>query len=81
MVGWEYTNVSFDFDASVFLTKGGLFDSQQFTHELNRLGWEGWELVSVFDTNQSQGSTRYVVAVFKRPLTEERRAELQQQRN
>ncbi|HEX2998918.1 MAG TPA: DUF4177 domain-containing protein [Armatimonadota bacterium] len=32
------------------------------------MGREGWELVSVFDTNMSQGATRYVVAVLKKPV-------------
>jgi Domain of unknown function (DUF4177) len=77
-VGWEYQNVSFNFDAAAFISQGGLFDSEQFNFELNRLGWDGWELVSVFDTNQVQGGTRYVVAVFKRPLTAERRQQLLQ---
>jgi hypothetical protein len=75
-VGWEYHNVAFNFDASAFISQGGLFDSEQFNLELNRLGWDGWELVSVFDTNQVRGGTRYVVAVFKRPLTPERRDHL-----
>ena len=37
------------------------------TDRLNELGAEGWELVSVFDTNNG-GSTLEVVAVLKRPL-------------
>ncbi len=75
-MGWEYHSYSFNFDAAAFISQGGLFDSNLFNNELNRLGWEGWELVSVFDTNSVNGGTRYVVAVFKRPLTDARRAEL-----
>ena len=75
-MGWEYQNVSFNFDASAFISQGGLFNSEHFNLELNRLGWDGWELVSVFDTNDVRGSSRYVVAVFKRPLTPERRNQL-----
>jgi hypothetical protein len=77
-VGWEYQTVEFDFDSAAFISQGGLFNSQQFNHELNRLGWDGWELVNVFDTNQVRGGTRFVIAVFKRPLTAERRAAIQQ---
>jgi hypothetical protein len=33
------------------------------------LGEEGWELVNVFDTNFTQGGTRDVVAVLKRPMS------------
>ncbi len=76
-MGWEYETLSFNFDAEVFISQGGLFNSQKFNYELNRLGWDGWELVSVFDTNQIRGGTRYVVAVLKRPLTAERRAAIQ----
>ena len=76
-MGWEYQTLQFDFDSEAFITQGGLFNSQKFGHELNRLGWDGWELVSAFDTNQIQGGTKYIVAVLKRPLTAERRAALQ----
>ena len=75
-MGWEYQNISFNFDAATFMSQGGLFNSELFNRELNRMGWDGWELVSVFDTNSVNGGTRYVVAVFKRPLTDARRAEL-----
>ena len=77
-MGWEYHTVAFDFTGEAFISQGGLFNSQKFNYELNRLGWEGWEVVSVFDTNRTQGGTRYVVAVLKRPLTTERRAALLQ---
>lgn len=35
----------------------------------NDLGMEGWELVSVFDTNVSSGDTHEIVAVFKRKIS------------
>ena len=62
---WEYRTVMFD--ASGWLL-GGKLNGQQFNDQANRLGEEGWELVSVFDTNFNQGGTRDVVAVFKRPM-------------
>ena len=62
---WEYSTVMFE--ASRWFL-GGKLDGQQFNHRLNRLGEEGWELVNVFDTNCTQGGTRDVVAVLKRPL-------------
>jgi hypothetical protein len=61
---WEYSTVMFE--ASGWL--GGKLDGQKFNERLNGLGEEGWELVSVFDTNYGQGATRDVVAVFKRPI-------------
>ncbi|MEQ9408186.1 MAG: DUF4177 domain-containing protein [Fuerstiella sp.] len=78
VMGWEYQTVSFDFSSEAFLSQGGLFNSRKFNRELNRLGWDGWELVNVFDTNRVKGSTKFVVAVLKRPLTDERRMALQQ---
>jgi hypothetical protein len=47
---------------------GGKLDGERFNNHLNGLGAEGWELVSVFDTNFIQGGTRDVVAVLKRPM-------------
>ena len=73
---WEYHTAVFDFTGEAFISQGGLFNSAKFNFEMNRLGWDNWELVSVFDTNKVQGGTRHVVAVLKRPLTEARRAEL-----
>lgn len=75
-MGWEYHTEVFDFSSEAFISQGGLFNSDKFNFEMNRLGWDNWELVSVFDTNRVQGGTRYVIAVMKRPLTEERRREI-----
>jgi hypothetical protein len=36
--------------------------------EMNRMGQAGWELVSALDTNSSNGATRFVILIFKRPL-------------
>lgn len=63
---WEYT--TFTIGASGWF-RGGKLDGQQFKDHLNKLGQENWELVSVFDTNESHGKTRDVIAVLKRPLT------------
>ena len=62
---WEYVTVMFE-ASGWFL--GGKLDGGKFNERLNGLGQEGWELVSVFDTNMNQGGTRDVVAVLKRPL-------------
>ena len=55
------------FEASGWLL-GGKLDGRQFNDRLNQLGEEGWELISVFDTNFLKGGTRDVVAVLKRPM-------------
>ncbi|MBK8096081.1 MAG: DUF4177 domain-containing protein [Planctomycetes bacterium] len=60
---WEYT--SLQIEAHGWL--GGKLDASHFDARLNELGRDGWELVNVFDTNQAQGATRMVIAVFKRP--------------
>ena len=62
---WEYITVMF---AATDWWLGGKLDGEKFNERLNRLGGEGWELVSVFDTNYTQGATRDVVAVLKRPM-------------
>ncbi len=49
---------------------GGKLDDNALEQHLNELGREGWELTTSFDTNQSGGITRDVVAILKRPITE-----------
>jgi hypothetical protein len=60
---WEYMTVMF---ATTGFWVGGNLDGNAFNAELNKLGEQGWELVSVFHTNMSQGLTRDVFAVLKR---------------
>jgi hypothetical protein len=62
---WEYTTVIFDTSTWIF---AGKLDGQEFNDRLNRLGEEGWELASVFGTSLTEGGTRDVVAVLKRPI-------------
>ena len=63
---WEYTTIAVG--AGGFLTGGGQIDPQALTDHLNTLGDDGWELVSVFDTNRASGETRVVMAVLKRAV-------------
>ncbi len=65
MQKWEYRTITI---AATGWFVGGKVDFGIFTNEMNRLGEDGWELVSAFDTNMGRGETRDVVAVFKRPL-------------
>lgn len=61
---WEYVTIEFD-------TKGfwgGILNTTDFNATLNEYGRNGWELVNCFDTNQSQGASKKVIAVFKRSL-------------
>ena len=59
---WEYKTIKLG--ASGFF--GGKVNEGELDTEMNQLGEQGWELVNAFDTNQTHGATRYVVAVFKR---------------
>ncbi len=60
---WEYKTIKLR--ATGLL--GGKVDEVEFDRTMNALGQEGWELTAAFDTNEAYGSTRDVVAVFKRP--------------
>ena len=60
---WEYMTIKFETSGWLL---GGILDAQKFNDHLNRLGQQGWELVSVFDTNMGYGQTRDVVAVLKK---------------
>jgi hypothetical protein len=62
---WEYMTVLANATGG-FL--GGKFSAQAMTDNLNRLGLEGWELVSAFDTNLSTGGSRDVVLILKRAM-------------
>ncbi|MBQ1447823.1 MAG: DUF4177 domain-containing protein [Erysipelotrichaceae bacterium] len=62
MEQYEYKVITFD-------TKGffgGNVDVDLVEEELNELGEEGWELVSCTNTNQSYGSSKSLVCIFKR---------------
>ncbi len=62
---WEYMTLTLSASGLIL---GGKIDGQKLTDRLNQLGSEGWELVSVFDTNMLEGKTRDVIAVLKRRL-------------
>lgn len=62
MEQWEYKTMRFETGGFW----GGKVDVQKFQDELNSCGLQGWELISCFDTNMSEGASREVIAVFKR---------------
>ncbi len=66
LVKWEYQTLTFE--ATGFWSGGGKLETEALTSELNALGLQGWELVSIFDTSKHQGQTRQVYAVLKRLL-------------
>jgi hypothetical protein len=61
---WEYKAIKLD--AAGWVSQGQVNEAA-LEAEMNRLGSQGWELVSAFDTNRGGGGTRDVIAVFKRP--------------
>lgn len=64
MEQWSYKTVKYK--TGGFL--GGKVDEKEFEDLLNSYGYEGWELVSCFDTSVSQGQSRDVIAIFKRKV-------------
>ena len=62
---WEYRTLKIGAEHG-FLS-GTDFDATELASQLNTLGAEGWELVSVFEIEKVQGGTKFVVAVMKRP--------------
>ncbi|MEW9094623.1 MAG: DUF4177 domain-containing protein [Clostridiaceae bacterium] len=59
---WEYTSIKVETKGLL----GGILEIEDFNFKLNELGEQGWELVSCIPTNQDNGKTREVSAVFKR---------------
>lgn len=62
MEKWEYKTIKVELKG--FL--GGILKTEDFDYELNKLGEQGWELVSCFSTNAAEGYSRDTIAVFKR---------------
>ena len=61
---WEYQTVKLNVKG----TWGVSFDLDQTQEFTNRLGSQGWELVSAFAVNEGAGYTKEVVFIFKRAL-------------
>lgn len=65
----EYIMEKFEYKVVVYDTKGfwgGKVEVQQIENQLNQLGNDGWEMVSCTSTNQSYGSSKSIVCIFKR---------------
>lgn len=60
---WEYDALK----AQATGLFGGKVDTADLVRRMNERGDEGWELVNVFDTNAGYGTTKDVIALFKRP--------------
>ncbi len=61
---FEYYTYKYDTEGWM----GGKVDVSELQADLNRLGEDGWELVSSPTTNQGQGYTRSMIMIFKRKL-------------
>jgi hypothetical protein len=67
---WEYRAFSLGASSGFWpFAAGGDIEGDEITATLNRLGQEGWELVSAFDTSDVRGQTRMVVCILKRPIS------------
>ncbi|MDB4662189.1 DUF4177 domain-containing protein [Verrucomicrobiales bacterium] len=62
MQPYEYRIIKFDGKGML----GGILDLPDVESEFNQMGESGWELVPMLDTNDAYGSTKWVVATFKR---------------
>ena len=62
MERWEYKTIKFKLKGF----GGGILETEEFNYRLNKEGTQGWELVSCFTSNASQGYSRDAIAVFKR---------------
>ena len=60
---WEYKTIKMETTGWL----GGKFSAAELDAMLNELGSQDWELAAAFDTNQTEGATRYIVVIFKRP--------------
>ena len=59
----------FEYKTFIYDTKGlfgGVVNGEGFEEEANRLGEEGWEMVSSLATAEAYGSTKSIVCIFKR---------------
>ena len=62
MEKFEYKVVTYDTHGFF----GGSVEEGQVENQLNMLGNDGWELVGCTSSNQSYGSTKSLVCIFKR---------------
>jgi hypothetical protein len=65
MIQWEYQTVRFQTGPTAF--SGNPFKTTTMNEELNALGADGWELITVFELETWKGGSRFVIAIFKRP--------------
>ena len=61
---WEYKVLKLQTEFGFW--SGTEFDSEALEEELNRLGSDGWEVVSIFDIEKVKGGSKYVNVVLKR---------------
>lgn len=62
MEKFEYKVITYDPNGFF----GGNVQVNQIENHLNMLGDDGWEMVSCTSSNQSYGSTKSLVCIFKR---------------
>ena len=67
-MNWEYRVVKYEAaDADSFFGPAGQIDQRVMERDLNRLGAEGWEVTTSFDTSGLHGDSVLYVLVLKRP--------------
>jgi hypothetical protein len=64
---WQYELLGFTPESGGFFTESRI-NEEEMERALNELGWDGWELAGVVETNHFDGDTQDVLLLFKRPL-------------
>ncbi len=65
MKQFEYKTLKFETEYSLF--QGNKIYDEELNIKMNKLGLEGWELVSTLDSHSS-GRTDYIVLIFKKEI-------------
>ncbi|XEC93098.1 DUF4177 domain-containing protein [Paenibacillus tarimensis] len=59
---WAYRTIKYQMG----MLSDATINEEELEDLLNQQGYEGWELVSCFDTNTTQGKSKEVVMIFKK---------------
>ena len=63
---WEYQVLKLKTEVGFW--SGTDFDAVALEKELNRLGSDGWEVISIFDIEKIKGGSKFVNVVLKRRI-------------
>ena len=64
MKSWSYRVI--EFNPQKGLNLGGLVNLKEIEDSLNKLGEQGWEVVSGYTTNEGYGTTKRIIYTLKK---------------